>query len=123
LPQFVGGTMRSSEETTPQVADGYNSVIEATHASEKKRAIELENEETNMTSDELRQALKRERARAAKIQADLQVALLRCNDLSSYYHQHYNRPLGELSDADRIQQGLLTRRKRKFEVVECSKTE
>lgn len=117
----VDATMRTSEEATYGVLDNHNKVIEATHVSEKKRATELENEERNMTSDELRQVLKRERVRTAKIQADLQVALLRYNDLMSNHKHHYNQPSGELSDADRMQQKSLTRRKRKFEIVECSK--
>ena len=117
VPPTVDGNVRRSVKALNELSDNLNIVIETTLAAEQKRALELEQEEASMTSDQLRQVLKRERDRAAKIQADRQVALLRYNDLLSHNHQqHYNRPTGELSDSDqRIQQGLLTRRKRKLE--------
>jgi len=45
--------------------------MEAASAAERTRAKELEEQEANMTADELRAVLKKERHRTAKIQADL----------------------------------------------------
>ena len=45
--------------------------MEATVAAERKRAKELEQKEENMTADELRAVLKRERTRMGRIAADL----------------------------------------------------
>ncbi len=90
-------------------------------ASEAKLELESEKGEESMSCDELRLVLKLERARAAKIQADLEIAQLKYNNLLSHCQQLDNHARGDPSDPDRIQQVLLTRRKRKLDVVECSK--
>lgn len=130
VPPIVEGTTMKSERnlvtpktysamTSKELSDCYQEAIEVVHASERKRTMDLEKEEQNMTADELRQVLKRERARTMKMQVDLQMAILRCNDLlSSHRHHHQQqqnnnkRPVSNVSETDRIQMGLLTRRQK-----------
>ena len=137
MPPIVEGMMMDSEQNlvTPQtyttmlsstdLSNDQKEAIEAVYASEKKRAVDLEKEETNMTADELRQVLKQERARTAKLQADVHQAILKYNNLlsSSHHQQHSHRLIvGEsLDDTEQESQGLLTRKqKRKLETVENS---
>merc|ERR1712226_239226 len=58
-------------------------VMEAAVASERLRAREMEKEEANMTADEVRAVLKKERRRASKMAADLAVFRMTAVELQS----------------------------------------
>jgi hypothetical protein len=123
---LVGATIHTTLASNVLSEKHYEEVSEAVHASEKKRAMELEQDELNMSADELRQVLKGERLRTTKIQTDLQITTLRYNELLSYHHQqqqqhHNDRLVKESLGTDTVQKELLLRRqKRKHETVETS---
>jgi hypothetical protein len=120
---LVGATIHTTLASNVLSEKHYEEVSEAVHASEKKRAMELEQDELNMSADELRQVLKRERLRTTKIQTELQITTLRYNELLSHQQQqhHNDRLVKESLGTDTVQKELLLRRqKRKHETVETS---
>jgi hypothetical protein len=73
VPSFLAGNpmMRGSNNEQPPRVSETQKAMEAAVMAERKRAKELQAEETGMSADELRGVLKRERQRLNKYAADL----------------------------------------------------
>jgi hypothetical protein len=69
-PPFNNGMAISTTTAPPELSE-QRKAMEAASAAERTRAKALEDDELNMTADELRAVLKKERLRTGKIQADL----------------------------------------------------
>ena len=123
---IVDGNMLSSEtiQVTQNVATTSHNESNAYKklTAETKTQLELEKGDESMSCEELRLELKRERARVAKIQADLELTQSKYNKLLSYCQQLEDHGTRDPSDSNRTEQVLLMRKKRKLDLVECSKS-